>query len=61
MLTARITLGHDLRFLFTFLLQVCSLGNLRHEVKVFIHTRLLRVNTITNMEVKEKSVMRNVS
>ena len=37
------------------------LGNLRHEAKLFIHTRLLSVNTTTWKEVEEKSVMCHAS
>ena len=48
----RITLGNDLVFLFCFVFVfflpvVFFVGNLRQEAKVFIHTRPLRVNTIT--------------
>ena len=42
----RITSGNDLLFLFLFFASL-FLGNLRHEAQVFIHTRLLRVDTIT--------------
>ena len=37
------------RFIFSAYFSLASLflGNLRHEAKVFIHTRLLHVNTIT--------------
>ena len=37
------------RFTFSVYFSLASLflGNLRHEAKVFIHTRLLHVNTIT--------------
>ena len=50
-----ITLANDLLFLFFFLASL-FLGNLRQVAQVFIHTRLVRANTIT-AEVKEKSVI----
>ena len=44
---------NDLLSLFFFLASL-FLGNLRHEAQVFIHTRLLGVNTITWMSKKNQ-------
>ena len=41
------TYHFNLLFCFFFLVASLFLGNLRQEAEVFIHTRLLRVNTIT--------------
>ena len=40
----RITSENDLLFLVFFFLPSLFLSDLRHEVQVFIHTQLLRVN-----------------
>ena len=52
---SRITLGDDLLFPFFFLASL-FLGNLRQEAQVFIHTRLLRVNTICGSQRKISNV-----
>ena len=49
-------LGKIYFFCFLFLASL-FLGNLRHEAQVFIHTRLLRVNTIMWKSAKSVSVM----
>ena len=43
-----------LSLFFFFFLASLFLGNLRHEAQVFIHTRLLGVNTITWMSKKNQ-------
>ena len=49
---------NDLLSLFFFFLASLFLGNLRHEAQVFIHTRLLGVNTITWMSKKNQLCVR---
>ena len=44
------------RFTFFFFLASLLLGNLRQEAQVFIHTRLLRVNTICGSQRKISNV-----
>ena len=55
MLTARITLGHDLRFLFTFLLQVCF-GAI-YDMNLRFYSYSATSCEYDNVEVEEKSVV----
>ena len=56
----RITLGKIYFFCFFFLASL-FLGNLRQEAQVFIHTRLLRVNTISQRNISNVSCFLNYS